>query len=231
MDSSPLLADSLDDAQTEAFAAQLRRRRGLRPLIAACAVGLTLLAGFGLSALGRDPVKPVPPATASVVQVAAPGDALAIGPPPPPHASPAPPSATEPTTTRTLRPGAPSRQGRSNAPSSLRHALSGAGETQIPKVRGLDPSTVARVIARDQRGRVQLCFERELKRQPQLRGTVLLEVDVAPPRKVVSLTVQDSLKRPRFTRCVRHALKRLRLPHVREEASLQIPFALASPTL
>jgi hypothetical protein len=86
---------------------------------------------------------------------------------------------------------------------------------------------IARAIANSKRGAVQQCFERELKRAPQLTGKVLVELELAPPQQVTKLLVRDDLDRPQFTRCVTQAMQHLSFVGLEEEVSIEIPYLLS----
>jgi hypothetical protein len=66
---------------------------------------------------------------------------------------------------------------------------------------------IARAIAAAKRAAVRTCFEHELKETPQLTGTVVVELDLAPPNRIDGLRVSDDLNRPTFTRCVTSAME------------------------
>ena len=87
---------------------------------------------------------------------------------------------------------------------------------------------IARAIAKAKRAAVQQCFEHELKRSPDLAGTVTIELDLAPPRQVQSVRVSDDLQRPEFTACVTAAMQQLSFTGLNEEVSVQLPYVLSA---
>ncbi len=122
-------------------------------------------------------------------------------PPPPPDAPPAePPEEVE---------------GPPPAPQAEEPAQDGNGEG------------IARAIAAEKRAAVRSCFERELKEQPKLTGTVVVELDLAPPARVEAVRVSDDLNRPGFTRCVTAAMQGVRFAMLDEEISVRVPYVLS----
>lgn len=87
---------------------------------------------------------------------------------------------------------------------------------------------IARAIADAKRAAVRECFERELKQQPKLAGTVVVELDLAAPDRVESLRVSDDLARPEFTRCVTAAMQTVRFAALDEDVSVRVPYALSA---
>jgi hypothetical protein len=85
---------------------------------------------------------------------------------------------------------------------------------------------IARAIAAAKRAAVRACFERELKATPSLTGTVVVELDLAPPSRVNEVRVNDDLQRPEFTRCVSAAMKDVRFAALDEEISVRVPYVL-----
>jgi hypothetical protein len=100
-------------------------------------------------------------------------------------------------------------------------------------VRGpqLDLEELARSLAAQKKGAVQLCFERELKRDPRLKGSALVQVTLEPPHRLGAVAVRDDLQRPSFTKCVREAMRSLDFPNLEEDVTVELPFALKSPEL
>jgi hypothetical protein len=86
---------------------------------------------------------------------------------------------------------------------------------------------IARAVASAKRRAVQQCFERELKRTPELRGTVNVELDLAPPQKVNAVRVSDDLDRPELTRCVADSMQRLNFVGLNEEVTIHVPYVLS----
>ena len=87
---------------------------------------------------------------------------------------------------------------------------------------------IARAIANAKRSAVQKCFERELKRSPDLKGTVHIELDLAPPQQVNDVRVTDDLERPELTRCVTAAMQRLNFVGLNEEVTIHLPYVLSA---
>jgi outer membrane biosynthesis protein TonB len=85
---------------------------------------------------------------------------------------------------------------------------------------------IARAIAAAKRAAVRECFERELKQAPKLAGTVVVELDLAPPNTVRDVRVSDDLERPAFTRCVVDTMRDVRFSALDEEVSVRVPYAL-----
>ncbi|MDP1826025.1 MAG: AgmX/PglI C-terminal domain-containing protein [Archangium sp.] len=153
--------------------------------------------------------EPTPP------RVVAPEPVLAEPTPPPPEAPQAEPSPEG------IPPDAPQAEpvaGRLESPPpppAEEPAKDGNGED------------IARAIAAAKRAAVRTCFEHELKEQPQLRGTVIVELDLAPPNRVDGLRVSDDLNRPTFTRCVTSAMQGVRFAALDEEVSVRVPYVLS----
>ncbi|MFT3711379.1 MAG: AgmX/PglI C-terminal domain-containing protein [Archangium sp.] len=87
-------------------------------------------------------------------------------------------------------------------------------------------AAIARLIADSKRAAVRACFESELKQAPKLRGTVVVELDLAPPNKVSDVRVSDNLERPAFTRCVRATMQTIHFTGLDEELSVSVPYNL-----
>lgn len=87
--------------------------------------------------------------------------------------------------------------------------------------------SIARAIAAERRAAVRSCFEHELKEQPQLAGTVIIELDLAPPTRVDAVRISDDLNRPTFTRCVTSAMQSVRFATLDEEISVRVPYVLS----
>jgi len=96
-------------------------------------------------------------------------------------------------------------------------------ETVAPDGNG---AAIARLIADQKRAAVRACFESELKATPKLRGTVVVELDLAPPNKVGAVRVNDDLERPEFTRCVRATMESVKFGALDEEVSVSVPYVL-----
>ena len=75
---------------------------------------------------------------------------------------------------------------------------------------------------------MRTCFEHELKDQPRLTGTVIVELDLAPPDRIDGLRVSDDLNRPTFTRCVTSAMQEVRFAALEEEISVRVPYVLSA---
>lgn len=122
----------------------------------------------------------------------------------------------------TAMPEAP--QALPEAPVSAPPLVSGEPEEQL--TFDGNGESIARAIANAKRSAVQGCFERELKRTPELRGTVTIELDLAPPQRVNAVRVTDDLDRPEFTACVTTSMQRLSFTGLNEEVSIQLPYVL-----
>lgn len=114
------------------------------------------------------------------------------------------------------------------APSSVGE---GAGPPPAPPAEEEDTrdgngEAIARAIASAKRAAVRECFERELKQTPKLAGTVVVELDLAPPNSVREVRVSDDLERPSFTRCVVQTMQDVRFSSLDEEVSVRVPYAL-----
>ncbi len=103
-----------------------------------------------------------------------------------------------------------------------------AGGPHAGRVNAYD---LARAIANDRKGAVQLCYERELKRNPHLKGHVTVDLQLKAPHEIGALRVVDNLRRASFTRCVQNAMRHLDFPPLAEDLAFEIPFALTSPDL
>ncbi len=87
--------------------------------------------------------------------------------------------------------------------------------------------SIARAIASAKRRAVQACFERELKRSPNLEGRVTVELELAPPQRVEAVRVSDDLGRPEFTQCVQATMQHLAFTGLDEEVTVQLPYLLS----
>jgi len=163
-------------------------------------------------------------ARVAVRQAATPSMAVAIAPPsaPPPLASvPAPaepPPAEPPPEESAPEESAPEESAPEESAPEPEEQLVGEGNGEA----------IARGIAADKRAAIQACYERELKRTPELRGRVTVELDLAPPQRVEEVRVLDDLARPAFTQCVSDAMQHVRFLALNEEASIQLPFILTA---
>lgn len=116
-------------------------------------------------------------------------------------------------------------------PAPPAEALPGDGNLESTPVeepvRDGNGERIARAIASERRAAVRTCFEHELKEQPTLTGTVIVELDLAPPTRVEALRVSDDLNRPTFTRCVTTAMQAVRFAALDEEISVSVPYVLS----
>ncbi len=87
---------------------------------------------------------------------------------------------------------------------------------------------IARSIAAAKRSAVQTCFERELKQTPTLKGTLIVELDLAPPHRVNAVRVSDDLDRPAFSQCVSTTMEQLTFVALNEEVSIRVPYLLSA---
>ncbi|MFZ5438762.1 MAG: AgmX/PglI C-terminal domain-containing protein [Myxococcota bacterium] len=151
--------------------------------------------------------EPAPaPAVAPVAAVEPELRNAAPPPPPPPEPEPEPEVEVEPAS-------APQETPPEQPAAELQ--LSGNGEA------------IARAIAAAKRAAVRDCFERELKQQPKLTGTVVVELDLAPPNRLERVRVSDDLERPAFTRCVTATMQSVRFAGLDEELSVSVPYVLS----
>lgn len=88
-------------------------------------------------------------------------------------------------------------------------------------------ASIARAIASARRAAVRDCYERELKQAPTLTGTVVVELDLAPPNRLDDVRVSDDLQRPAFTRCVTSTMQQVRFTGLDEEVSISVPYVLS----
>jgi hypothetical protein len=86
---------------------------------------------------------------------------------------------------------------------------------------------IARAIANAKRRAVQACFEHELKRAPNLHGTVNVELDLAPPQKVNDVRVSDDLDSPELTRCITTTMQHLNFTGLNEDVTIHVPYVLS----
>lgn len=112
-----------------------------------------------------------------------------------------------------------------SAPPLTSEALPPAPPAEEPSQEG-NGERVARAIAAEKRAAVRTCFEHELKEQPKLTGTVVVELELAPPSRVDAVRISDDLERPSFTRCVTTAMQSVRFPTLDEEISVRVPYVL-----
>ena len=70
--------------------------------------------------------------------------------------------------------------------------VSGVVKSEAPAVDGeLDPAMVAKEV-RTRLGAIKACYERGLKRDPQLAGTVSLRIEIGVSGRVKRVTVEGS---------------------------------------
>lgn len=87
-------------------------------------------------------------------------------------------------------------------------------------------ASIARAIAQEKRAAVRACYEHELKQQPELTGTVVVELQLAAPDRIEALRVRDDLNRPEFTRCVTAAMQGVHFATLDEDLSVEVPYTL-----
>jgi TonB family protein len=94
-----------------------------------------------------------------------------------------------------------------------REARVGSVTTEAPEVDGaLDSSAIARVVRRGQKA-VQLCYERELKRDPGLSGKIEIEIEIGEDGRVSSATVASNrLGSDAVGDCIVGRVRRWRFP-------------------
>lgn len=231
--------------ELDGVALGLRRspRRWLLPALVTVALGVAFLATRPVpetevasttetpSVEAPAPVTP-PPAKHSRVKRStraepAPRTRLAVESPPPPKAAAAPPApvAVEPTP-----PPPPTVE---EAPAVVSAArLEEVDDAPPPappaetEERDGNGEAIARAIAAAKRQAVRECFEHELKQAPKLRGTVVVELELAPPARVLDVKVSDDLERPEFTRCVAATMRDVKFTALDEELSVRVPYVL-----
>ena len=77
------------------------------------------------------------------------------------------------------------------------------------------------------KGVVQLCYERALKNNPNLKGQVTVELTIAAGGLVKKVAVlENTVKDPGVARCFEDRIKAMHFPGVQEELTLQVPFRL-----
>lgn len=87
---------------------------------------------------------------------------------------------------------------------------------------------IARAIAAQKRGAVQTCFERALKQSPTLKGTLIIELDLAPPHLVNQVRVSDDLDQPAFTQCISSTMEQVSFAALNEEVTVRVPYVLSA---
>lgn len=191
------------------------RRRGVVALGAGAATALAAAAAVYLVSQQRTPL----------------GDARAAARPSPPTPA-AQLDAPEPSSATAKRgPGRPAARPKNPvlalaAPTGLpRPASPGPG----PRREQVDLASLARSLAEQKKGAVQLCFERELKRDPRLRGSLLVALELKAPRSLGLVDVQTSVRRPTFVKCVGRAMQSVDFPALEEDVRVEIPFVLQTP--
>ncbi len=98
-------------------------------------------------------------------------------------------------------------------------------EEEVPERDG-NGEAIARAIAAEKRAAVRACFESELKASPKLHGTVIVELELAPPNRVNGVRVNDDLERAAFTSCVAATMRDVKFGALDEEISVSVPYVL-----
>jgi hypothetical protein len=110
-----------------------------------------------------------------------------------------------------------------------------ATERRVPLVRteapaldepvaGFDPQRIGRAI-RDRMAEVRACYERALKRHPELGGRLMLRFVLTPAGTVAGVEVdEDTLHDPDVAACVRNAVLHWRFPAPPQKVELSFPF-------
>ena len=76
----------------------------------------------------------------------------------------------------------------------------------------LDPASIARVVGR-RKGAVKSCYEKQLKRNPKLRGKVSIQFTILRSGRVGQVkAVEDTTGDPMVGRCIVQKMKRWRFP-------------------
>ncbi|MGC4120395.1 MAG: AgmX/PglI C-terminal domain-containing protein [Myxococcales bacterium] len=114
-------------------------------------------------------------------------------------------------------------------PTTTEIARPAGSATPVARGPSVDLEELARSLATQKKGAVQLCFERELKRDPRLKGSAMVQVTLEAPHRVGAITVRDDLDRASFTKCVKTAMKALDFPNLSEDVTVELPFALKTP--
>jgi TonB family protein len=109
------------------------------------------------------------------------------------------------------------------------------GERRVPVVRpeapaldepveGFDPQRLARTI-RDHMAAVRACYERALKRHPEIGGRLVLRFTLTPAGTVSGVEVEeDTLGDPEVTACVRNAVASWRFSAPPRSVEVSFPF-------
>ena len=111
-------------------------------------------------------------------------------------------------------------------PAEAKPAELQAPEAQVESDDG-NGEAIARAIAAQKRSAIQTCFERELKQTPTLKGTLVVQLELAPPHRVNGVRVTDDLERPAFTQCVSSTMEHLTFVALNEEVSISVPYVLS----
>ncbi len=150
-------------------------------------------------------------------------------PPPEPLAPVAPTLALEPLTAPPL--ALPAKKLFGGATLSRAREPSRTQDTGMrgPLAHAVNPTEFAHQVAADRKGGIQLCYEKLLKRNPALRGKVMVELDLQLPNRLSGVVVHDSFHSPDFTRCVQGLMQRMVVPPLTESVTVEIPFALSAP--
>ncbi len=92
----------------------------------------------------------------------------------------------------------------------------------------LDGKSVARKIRARKRA-FQACYERELKRNPSLKGKLVLEVTVGENGRVAEIDIADNALNNAVANCIKGKMRSIRFPKPDGgEASFTYPFIFAS---
>jgi outer membrane biosynthesis protein TonB len=92
----------------------------------------------------------------------------------------------------------------------------------------LDGKSVARKIRARKRA-FQACYERELKRNPSLKGKLVLEVTVGENGRVADIFVADNALNNAVANCIKGKMRSIRFPKPEGgEATFSYPFVFAS---
>ncbi|MDE0881735.1 MAG: AgmX/PglI C-terminal domain-containing protein [Myxococcota bacterium] len=92
----------------------------------------------------------------------------------------------------------------------------------------LDGKSVARKIRARKRA-FQACYERELKRNPSLKGKLVLEVTVGENGRVADIFVADNALNNAVANCIKGKMRSIRFPKpTGGEATFSYPFIFAS---
>tara|TARA_B100000609_G_scaffold199621_2_gene205070 strand:- start:541 stop:2001 length:1461 start_codon:yes stop_codon:yes gene_type:complete len=102
-------------------------------------------------------------------------------------------------------------------------------ESIEPEGGTINQGSLGRLLRR-KRGLFQYCYEKELKRSPNLRGKIALRVQIALNGRVSNIEIEENNLGSNVARCISSRVRRIRFPRPKGEAvSIVIPL-LFSPS-